>query len=121
MKHIIIFITFLIRLIFTQEDKLSERYFIDFKNDNFQKEDYIDFHKNTFTMKHSNLLPYSGTVNCNRTLTSLISDFIPAVIIDFRTNEIENDIIKFQMYSRKAGIINYLDVSVNRGKFIKIK
>ena len=71
-------------------------------------------------MKYSNLLPYSGTVNCSRTLTSLISDFIPAVIIDFRTNEIGNDTIKFQVHNRKATPINYLDVSVNSGSFIKL-
>ena len=70
------------------------------------------------TMKYSNLLPYSETVNYYRTLTSLKSDFNPDIIIDFRTNEIGNDTIKFQVHNRKAGPINYLDVLVKRGIII---
>ena len=105
-------------LIITQESKLSGRYFVDFKNDNFQKDGYIDFDKDTFTMKHSNLLPHSGTINYGRTLTSF-EDINSDIIIDFRTEDIGKDTINFQVHNKKVGPINYLDISVNSGRFIK--
>ena len=121
MKHLLIFLIFAISLTFTQETKLSGRYYVDFKHNNFQKDGYIDFNKDSFSLKHSNLLPYSGTVKYYTSLTSLESEFDPNIIIDFRTSEIGNDTISFQVHSRNSGVMNYLDVSVNSGKFIKVK
>lgn len=118
MKLTIIFTTFLIGLTITQESKLSGRYFVDFKNENFQKDGYINFDKNTFTLKQSNLLTHSGTINYGKTLTSF--EYINSdIIIDFRTEDIGKDTINFQVHNKKAGYMNYLDISVNSGKFIK--
>ena len=121
MKLIIIFTFFLVGLTINQDTKLKGRYFVAFKNKNFQKDGYIDFDNKTFTMKPTNLLPYSGTVNYYRTITMLKSDSDKDIIIDFRTDELQNDTIKFQVHCKKAGVINYLDITINQGKLIKIK
>ena len=121
MKSLLLFLMFASSLNFTQETKLSGRYFVDFKNKNLQKDGFIDFNKDSFSLKHSNLLPYSGTIKYNRTLTSLESEFDPNIIIDFKTSEIGKDTISFQVHNRKSGVMNYLDVSVNSGKFIKAR
>ena len=118
---IIIFTIFLTGLTINQDTKLKGRYFVAFKNKNFQKDGYIDFDNNIFTMKPTNLLPYSGTVNYYRTITMLKNDFDKDIIIDFRTDELQNDTIKFQVHSKKASVTNYLDTSINQGKLIKIK
>ena len=49
------------------------------------------------------------------------NDFDKDIIIDFRTDELQNDTIKFQVHSKKASVTNYLDTSINQGKLIKIK
>ena len=121
MKHLLIFLIFAVSLTFTQETKLSGKYYVDFKNENSQMDGYIDFNNDTFSMKHSNLQPYSGSIKYYRTLTSLESGFDPDIIIDFRTDEIGKDTISFQVHSRKSGVMNYLDISINSGKFIKMK
>ena len=43
-----IFITFLICLAFNQDSKLSGKYFVEFKNENSNKDYYIEFNKKTF-------------------------------------------------------------------------
>lgn len=120
MKELLFIAIFSLGFVFPQETKLSGRYFVDFKNDNFQTDGYIDFYGESFTMKHYNLLPYSGTINYYKTLTSLQSSSSSDIVIDFQTNEIGKDSIKFQVHSKKSAM-NYLDISVNSGTFIKVR
>jgi len=120
MKLIIIFTTLLMSITITQESELSGRYFIDFKDDSFQKDCYINFDKKNFTLKQTNSLTHTGTINYGKTLTSF--EYINSdIIIDFRTEDIGKDTINFQVHNKKSGPINYLDISVNSGKFIKNK
>lgn len=119
MKSILIVI--LLGLSFPQTTKLNGKYYVVFQNENFQKNDYIDFNQTTFTMKRSDLLPYSGNVNYGKTLTSIESKLYPNIIIDFRTDEVGKDTIHFQVHSKNSEAMNYLDVSINSGKFIKVK
>ena len=116
-----IFITFLICLVFNQDSKLSGKYFVEFKNENSNKDYYIEFNKNTFKIIQSDSIKDSGKIKYGKTLTSLDNSFNSDIIIDFRTDEIGKDTINFQVHSKKVGVVNYLDVSVNSGRFIKIK
>lgn len=118
MKYFLIFLMF--PLLFAQEAKLNGKYYVDFENDFFQKDGYIDFEESKFTMKHSNLLPYHGTIKYGRTLTYLETGFNPDMIIDFQTNKIGKDTIRFQVRDKSSGG-SYLHFSVNSGKFIKVK
>ncbi len=122
MKELILFTSILFGIICVQDSKLNGRYIVKFKNETaFQQNGYVDFKNEIFTMKYNNLLPHNGKIKYYKTLTSIEEDNNSNIIIDFRTDEIGKDTINFQVHSRNCGIGNYLDVSINSGKFIRIK
>lgn len=103
-----------------QEKRFSERYFVQYKNEKMQQNGYIDFKDYSFTMKHYNQLPYSGTISYNPALIYLQRDSDSDIIISVKTNEIGKDTINFQVHDRRSSN-SYLHISVNSGVFIKIK
>lgn len=120
MKEILVITIFLFGFIFFQETKLSGRYFVNYKNDKMQQDGYIDFNGDSFTMKHYNLLPYSGNIQYYKASALLQKKFDSDIIISVEAKEIGKDTIKFYVHDRKY-TNNYLDISVNIGTFIKVK
>lgn len=63
-----------------------------------------------------------GNINYGKNLTFLEGgNLYSNIILSFSTKDIEKDTIDFQVHDKKGGVMNYLDVSVNSGKFIKIR
>ncbi|WP_284652354.1 hypothetical protein [Flavobacterium terrisoli] len=104
-----------------QEVKLEGTYKIEFTQKSYQKDCNITFNGNAFTMRDSRFLPYTGTISYSERLTSISSEFNSDIIIDFKTNEIGKDTIYFLVHDKKATPMNYLDISVNSGRMIKVK
>ena len=101
-----------------QSQKLKGSYYADFNN--FYQNGYIDFKEDTFTLKHFNLLPYTGTIEYNKHTTYLYGNFDSDIILSIKPEELGKDTIKFKIHNKRA-TSSYLHIYVNEGKFIKYK
>ena len=120
MKEILLVTFILVGFINIQENKFSESYFVQYKNDKMQQNGYINFKDNSFTMKHFNSLPYSGTFSYDPSLIYLQRNSDSDIIITVEAKEIGKDTIKFYVHDKRS-LNSYLHISVNSGVFIKIK
>ncbi len=117
---------FLISLLFfffssQQKASLSGSYKFEFKNSSYLQNGTIVFNDSVYSMELTKSLKSVGNINYGKNLTSIDGFLYPNIVIDFSTKDIEKDTIDFQVHNKKGGVMNYLDVSINSGKLIKIK
>lgn len=101
---------------------MNGSYKLEYKNTAFFQNGKIVFNDSVYSTDLNKNFKSKGTVNYGKNLIYLEGgNLYPNIILSFSTKDIEKDIINFQVHDKKGGVINYLDVSVNSGKLIKIR
>lgn len=105
-----------------QETSLNGSYKLEYKNPTYFQNGIIFFEDSVYSMDLSRNLKLKGTINYGKNLTYLEGgNVFSNIVLSFSTKDIEKDTINFQVHDKKGGVMNYLDVSINSGKLIKIK
>jgi hypothetical protein len=118
---------FLIPLLFffissQEKSSLKGSYKLEYKNATYFKNGIIVFNDSIYSMDLSEDLNSNGTINYGKNQIYLEGGNVyPNIILSFSTKEIVKDTIIFQVHNKKSYVMNYLDVSVNSGKLIKIR
>ena len=119
MKYFIILILIIFNPTY-EDNKLKGKYYVDFEGKLYQN-GYIDFKDSIFSMKHFNLLPYTGKIQYSRNDAYLYINSSKDVFFTIRNENLNKDTIKFGVHSKSATPSNYMDISIGGGKFIKLK
>jgi len=121
MKYILFLLAILFSFSNQERKSLKGLYKLEYKNTFTYRlhNGYITFDDSIYVMETPKNFKVNGTVKYYKTLTLLEGNIYPNLLIDFKTEDIEKDTITFQVHDRHSGG-NYLDFSVNSGKFIKI-
>jgi hypothetical protein len=85
------------------------------------KDGTITFDGTAFTMRNAIFPTQSGMITYGKNIISLISEFDPDIVINFRASDMGRDTINFQVDNKKIAPVSYLHVAVNRGRLIKVK
>ncbi|OOV20108.1 hypothetical protein [Flavobacterium sp. LM4] len=120
MKSFILIITFFFINFGNQEtDKLIGSYYFICENGYFTNQnDKIIFKDSTYAF--SNKFIPSGKISYGNSI--LLDNFTNSkTIISIPKNQIEKDTMIFYIHDRNGFVMNYLDIAVGKGKFIKIK
>jgi hypothetical protein len=105
-----------------QKKTLKGVYKLEFKDTSLMQNRTIVFNDSVYSMEITKNLNSKGIIKYGKNLTFLKEgNFYPNIILSFSTKEIEKDTIDFQVHKKNSKTMNYLDVSVNTGKLIKIR
>ena len=104
-----------------EDYRLRGKYKIQFEETETQKDGLINFKGDSFVMKIPKQKKCDGIISYGSTLSSFNYCTDEDIVIDFKSADLANDTINFQVHDRKVRVASYLHVSVNSGKLIKIK
>ncbi|MGO4772194.1 hypothetical protein ACEN2I_11050 [Flavobacterium sp. W22_SRS_FK3] len=102
-----------------ETDKLKGIYYFTCESDYFMNQkDKVVFKDSTYTF--SNKFIQSGKISYGHNL--LLENFTSSdIIISISKKQIGKDTMVFYIHNKKGPAMNYLDIAVGKGKFIKIK
>ena len=122
MKYFILITSLLLSLIFQKEYRLKGNYKIEYENPYDFEDGRIFFDDTTFVKTTKEGAKIYGKVEYSKYYVYLKSKN-STQLIDFLKSDIEKDTIEFgtkETNPKKSLTMNYLDVSINRGKLIKL-
>lgn len=120
MKYFALIITFFFINFSNQEtNKLKGSYYFISETGYFMNQnDKVIFKDSTYTFSNKFIL--SGKISYGQNL--LLDNFTSSnIIISIQKNQIGKDTMVFYIHNTKGPAINYLDIAVGKGKFIRIK
>ena len=122
MKYFILITSLLLSLIFQKEYRLKGNYKIEYEKPYDFEDGRIFFDDTTFVKTTKKGAKIYGKVEYSKYYVYLKSKN-STQLIDFLKSDIEKDTIEFgtkETNPKKSLTMNYLDVSINRGKLIKL-
>ena len=122
MKYFILITSLLLSLIFQKEYRLKGNYKIEYEKPYDFEDGRIFFDDTTFVKTTKEGAKIYGKVEYSKYYVYLKSKN-STQLIDFLKSDIEKDTIEFgtkETNPKKSLTMNYLDVSINRGKLIKL-
>lgn len=122
MKYFILITSLLLSLIFQKEYRLKGNYKIEYEKPYDFEDGRIFFDDTTFVKTTKEGAKIYGKVEYSEYYVFLKSKN-STQLIDFLKSDIEKDTIEFgtkETDPKKSLTMNYLDVSINRGKLIKL-
>lgn len=104
-----------------KKSSLTGSYKLEYKNSSYLQNGTIIFNDSLYSTDLNKNFLSKGIINYGKNLIYLEGgNEYPNIILSFSTKDIVKDTINFQVHNKNGVIKNYLDVSVNSGKLIKI-